>query len=232
MPIADRHPAVETTARTSVASPIPDSSTANFVMAMSAVAYRSHRRRDRRSRRSRRPDRECDVLRLGRPGAGAGLPARTKPGQRRDFRERCSTSMCLPPSTITCANTSPAGPGRASSGGTSPAGTGPWPKSGSPRVHDAIAWFDCTVHDVIEAGTHRVYIGRVAAVEAHPGEPLVYASHTYSKPAALEPLPSPTTRTHTPRRGPGARNDQTGTNTGSRSAMAARSGSTASGSRM
>ena len=38
MPIADRHAAVETTARTSVAPPMPDSSTVNFVAAMGAVA--------------------------------------------------------------------------------------------------------------------------------------------------------------------------------------------------
>jgi flavin reductase len=59
--------------------------------------------------------------------------------------------------------------------------------SGSPRVYDAIASFDCETHDIIAAGTHLIYIGRVTAVEAHSGDPLVYSGHTYCKPTEFEP---------------------------------------------
>lgn len=63
--------------------------------------------------------------------------------------------------------------------------------SGSPRVVDALASFDCTLHDVVTAGTHRVYIGRVQAVTAHDGVPLVYADHTYGRPVPVEPSEFP-----------------------------------------
>lgn len=60
-------------------------------------------------------------------------------------------------------------------------------ESGSPRVRDAIASFDCTVHESIAAGTHNIFIGRVQAIETHQGTPLVYASHAYSRPEPIEP---------------------------------------------
>src|SRR6266700_4584481 len=59
--------------------------------------------------------------------------------------------------------------------------------SGSPRISGAIASFDCSVDQVIEAGTHMMYIGRVQVVEAAPGTPLIYLSGAYWRPETFEP---------------------------------------------
>jgi flavin reductase len=59
--------------------------------------------------------------------------------------------------------------------------------SGSPRIHDAIASFDCAVHEVVTAGTHKVYIGRVNDIEAMEGTPLIYSDRLYHRPIAHEP---------------------------------------------
>ncbi len=59
--------------------------------------------------------------------------------------------------------------------------------SGSPRISGAIASFDCSVDQVIEAGTHMMYIGRVQVVEAAPGTPLIYLGGAYWRPETFEP---------------------------------------------
>ena len=59
--------------------------------------------------------------------------------------------------------------------------------SGSPRIHDAVASFDCSVHDVVRAGTHRIYIGEVNAIESGTGTPLLYAERQYQRPAHQSP---------------------------------------------
>lgn len=59
--------------------------------------------------------------------------------------------------------------------------------SGSPRIRDAVASFDCTIHQVVEAGTHQIYIGLVADVETHGGDPLIYSAQTYAKPLPVPP---------------------------------------------
>jgi flavin reductase len=60
-------------------------------------------------------------------------------------------------------------------------------RSGAPRIHDAIASFDCSVHDVVDAGTHKVYIGRVSHIEAMDGTPLIYSDRLYHRLIAHEP---------------------------------------------
>jgi flavin reductase len=59
--------------------------------------------------------------------------------------------------------------------------------SGVPRIVDAIASFDCDVEQVIEAGTHVIYIGRVRVVQATPGTPLIYTARSYCRPAPFPP---------------------------------------------
>jgi flavin reductase len=59
--------------------------------------------------------------------------------------------------------------------------------SGSPRLRDAVASFDCTLHEVVEAGTHLVYIGRVTGIDSHDAEPLIYSARNYAKPEPIEP---------------------------------------------
>lgn len=59
--------------------------------------------------------------------------------------------------------------------------------SGSPRVADALASFDCALHQVIAAGTHRVYVGQVGSAAARGGRPLLYTDRAYGRPEPVEP---------------------------------------------
>lgn len=45
---------------------------------------------------------------------------------------------------------------------------------GAPRLHGALAWVDCTVEDVHEAGDHWLVTARVVDLESGPGQPLVF----------------------------------------------------------
>lgn len=47
--------------------------------------------------------------------------------------------------------------------------------SGSPRLPDAVAWIDCTLHSEYPAGDHRFALGRVVELSASPAAaPLVF----------------------------------------------------------
>lgn len=46
--------------------------------------------------------------------------------------------------------------------------------TGSPILADALAWLDCTVHEVLEGGDHAIVLGRVEACAARDGVPLIY----------------------------------------------------------
>ena len=59
--------------------------------------------------------------------------------------------------------------------------------SGSPRITDAVAAFDCDVRQVIPAGTHLIYLGQVQDVTTGAGVPLLYSARTYSRPEPFEP---------------------------------------------
>jgi flavin reductase len=63
--------------------------------------------------------------------------------------------------------------------------------SGSPRLSDALASFDCDVWTVTEAGTHLVYLGAVKDVSMTGGDPLVYAGREYAVPNRVEPSSFP-----------------------------------------
>ncbi len=45
----------------------------------------------------------------------------------------------------------------------------PSPVTGSPRLADASAWVDCTIHAVHTGGDHLIVVGRVEALGADPG---------------------------------------------------------------
>lgn len=62
---------------------------------------------------------------------------------------------------------------------------------GSPLIEDAIARFECRTEQVIEAGDHLIFIGRVLRAAHRDGEPLIYATGALCSPAAL-PTPPPT----------------------------------------
>jgi flavin reductase (DIM6/NTAB) family NADH-FMN oxidoreductase RutF len=51
--------------------------------------------------------------------------------------------------------------------------------SGLPVVRGAVAWFECTLRDLVEAGDHDVAIGEVTAAGRGPGEPLLLWDRSY-----------------------------------------------------
>ncbi|PBC76879.1 flavin reductase (DIM6/NTAB) family NADH-FMN oxidoreductase RutF [Streptomyces sp. TLI_235] len=51
--------------------------------------------------------------------------------------------------------------------------------TGAPVLEAALAWFDCRLHGVLPGGDHVLLVGRVAAAEAVPGEPLLYHDGQY-----------------------------------------------------
>ncbi len=46
--------------------------------------------------------------------------------------------------------------------------------NGAPRLHGSLAWIDCTVEDVHEAGDHWLVTARVVELESTPGQPLLF----------------------------------------------------------
>ena len=62
-----------------------------------------------------------------------------------------------------------------------------WDRSttGAPVLSDAIANFDCTVETSYDAGTHRIFIGRVAQARSRDAAPLAFSKRAYQ---ALRPL--------------------------------------------
>lgn len=61
-------------------------------------------------------------------------------------------------------------------------------ETGAPVLTDALAWLDCTIHEVADSGTHNIYVGRVVAssVPRPDEEPLVYWNRGYRRLAINE----------------------------------------------
>jgi flavin reductase len=53
--------------------------------------------------------------------------------------------------------------------------------TGLPLVTDATAAFECETHSSVDAGTHRIYIGRVFATRCGSAEPLVYCNRAFRR---------------------------------------------------
>ena len=53
--------------------------------------------------------------------------------------------------------------------------------TGSPVLDDALAWLDCRVRNVYEAGDHSIVVGEVIACDAREGEPLVFYRGEYRR---------------------------------------------------
>jgi flavin reductase (DIM6/NTAB) family NADH-FMN oxidoreductase RutF len=63
----------------------------------------------------------------------------------------------------------------ATSGGDKFAGVGWSPApSGSPRLHDVLAWLDCRLVDAHDGGDHHLVVGRIMDMGAGGGEPLLF----------------------------------------------------------
>jgi 3-hydroxy-9,10-secoandrosta-1,3,5(10)-triene-9,17-dione monooxygenase reductase component len=61
---------------------------------------------------------------------------------------------------------------------------------GAPRLTDAIAWIDCSVHAEVLVGDHFMVVGTVQAMEAAEGEPLLFQAGQYGTYATLPSEPT------------------------------------------
>lgn len=56
----------------------------------------------------------------------------------------------------------------------------PWTEeAGSPRIDSVLIWLGCELRDVHEGGDHAIATGRVLALDASDGEPLVFHRGRY-----------------------------------------------------
>jgi len=53
------------------------------------------------------------------------------------------------------------------------------PDMGTPVVPDALAWIDCSLHQVVDGGDHTLYSGQVEGVTTRDGAPLIYYRGRY-----------------------------------------------------
>ena len=53
--------------------------------------------------------------------------------------------------------------------------------TGRPVLDDALAWLDCRVQNVYEAGDHSIVVGEVIACDAREGEPLGFYRGEYRR---------------------------------------------------
>jgi flavin reductase (DIM6/NTAB) family NADH-FMN oxidoreductase RutF len=62
-------------------------------------------------------------------------------------------------------------------------GAARWNESatGAPVLSDAVAGFDCALATTVDAGTHRIFIGRVVKVSRSAADPLLYSNRTYGR---------------------------------------------------
>jgi 3-hydroxy-9,10-secoandrosta-1,3,5(10)-triene-9,17-dione monooxygenase reductase component len=57
---------------------------------------------------------------------------------------------------------------------------------GAPILDGALAWIDCSLHAVHEAGDHYIVLGQVHAMDIHhPGTPLLFHKGSYGRVAPL-----------------------------------------------
>jgi flavin-dependent trigonelline monooxygenase, reductase component len=59
--------------------------------------------------------------------------------------------------------------------------------TGAPILRDCLTWFDCSVHQRLEAGDHAVLIGRIEAFGTSPSAPLGFCRGRYAE--VKDPLP-------------------------------------------
>ncbi|WP_414445143.1 flavin reductase [Burkholderia sp. 22PA0099] len=60
--------------------------------------------------------------------------------------------------------------------------------TGAPVLTDCMTWFDCTMHDRVDAGDHVILIGRVQAFGTSPAAPLGFCRGRYAQ--VKDPLPA------------------------------------------
>lgn len=52
-------------------------------------------------------------------------------------------------------------------------------RSGDPLLDGAIAWLECRLDEMVEAGDHDIFVGEVLASDDNEGAPLLYYDQTY-----------------------------------------------------
>ncbi|TDQ81024.1 flavin reductase [Dongia mobilis] len=58
-------------------------------------------------------------------------------------------------------------------------------ETGAPVLVDAVANLDCTIHEIVEAGSHTIFIGLVLAAQHRNVKPLIYCDRSYGAPGPL-----------------------------------------------
>lgn len=58
-------------------------------------------------------------------------------------------------------------------------------ETGAPSLVDAVANLDCVIHEIVEAGSHTIFIGRVVGAQHRNVSPLIYCDRAYSAPGPL-----------------------------------------------
>ena len=73
--------------------------------------------------------------------------------------------------------------GRPAKGAPYDFGAARWNASttGAPVLAGAVAGFDCALVATIDAGTHRIFLGRVVCVAASARDPLLYSNRMYGR---------------------------------------------------
>lgn len=66
--------------------------------------------------------------------------------------------------------------------------------TGAPVLSDSLTWFDCTVHDRVDAGDHVILIGRVRAFGTSPAAPLGFCRGRFA--SVEDPMPPGWTPSH------------------------------------
>lgn len=59
-------------------------------------------------------------------------------------------------------------------------------ETGAPSLIDAVANLDCVIHEIVEAGSHTIFIGRVVGAQHRNVKPLIYCDRTYGAPGPLD----------------------------------------------
>ena len=61
-------------------------------------------------------------------------------------------------------------------------GLGTWTKiaTGAPILKEALAGFDCTISEQVNAGTHSIFIGRIVGILHQQGAPLLYGNGAFT----------------------------------------------------
>jgi flavin reductase (DIM6/NTAB) family NADH-FMN oxidoreductase RutF len=60
--------------------------------------------------------------------------------------------------------------------------------TGAPILTDSLTWFDCTVHETIDAGDHAIIIGRIQGFGTTGSAPLAFCKGRYARVAEPQPV--------------------------------------------